>query len=414
MSCDGCSIAVTGATAPSVEDLLAGTIPGLPKVILHHPVLSISAGAEFVRPLREAAEGKLDAPYVVVLEGSVPDDQALPEDQGYFSAMGAGGFDPDSEGDQPNRVTDWLKRLCPGAAASIAIGTCATWGGVPAAAGNVTGSMSLMDFVGKDYRSALGVPVVNIPGCAPIGDNFTEVVAGRADVPSGASGPCPSSTSSAGPHGSSARQSTATVRAPAITRRASSPSRGATRSAWWISAAGARSSSATSRSVVRSTTWAAAWWPVAPASAARCRASPTSSRPSTGRPRDRLMSGGTSRVYGSAIRRLRRVTMRNRNREPLWDRTGRGAQPVLERGEEADAQLEARGLLLQQASVPGLRQPGEAQQEAAEPSEHGYLLGGRAPRWPRRVGARLDQGLRGTHDDEDAAKQVEAEDEGKE
>jgi hydrogenase small subunit len=177
MSCDGCSIAVTGATAPSVEELLGGTIPGLPRVVLHHPVLSVSAGAEFTRPFRAAVDGELDAPYVVVLEGSVPDDQSLPEDQGYFSAMGAGGFDPESEGDQPNRMTDWLRLLAPGAAACVAIGTCATWGGVPAAAGNVTGSMSLMDFLGRDYKSALGVPVVNVPGCSPVGDNFTETVA---------------------------------------------------------------------------------------------------------------------------------------------------------------------------------------------------------------------------------------------
>jgi hydrogenase small subunit len=33
-----------------------------------------------------------------------------------------------------------------------------------------------MDYLGKDYRSALGVPVVNIPGCSPVGDNFTETV----------------------------------------------------------------------------------------------------------------------------------------------------------------------------------------------------------------------------------------------
>ncbi len=52
-----------------------------------------------------------------------------------------------------------------------------TWGGIPAAAGNITGSMSLTDFLGKDYRSALGVPVVNVPGCSPLGDNFTETVA---------------------------------------------------------------------------------------------------------------------------------------------------------------------------------------------------------------------------------------------
>jgi hydrogenase small subunit len=176
MSCDGCSIAATGATNPSVEDLLLGNIPNMPKVILHHPVLNPGAGTELTRPLRAAIDGELGAPYVVVLEGSVPDDQAFPSDLGYFSAMGAGGFDPDSETDQPNRVTDWLWKLAPGAAAYIAIGTCATWGGIPAAAGNITGSMSLTDFLGEDYRSALGVPVVNVPGCSPVGDNFTETV----------------------------------------------------------------------------------------------------------------------------------------------------------------------------------------------------------------------------------------------
>jgi len=33
-----------------------------------------------------------------------------------------------------------------------------------------------MDFLGKDYRSAFGLPVINVPGCAPQGDNFTETV----------------------------------------------------------------------------------------------------------------------------------------------------------------------------------------------------------------------------------------------
>ena len=36
--------------------------------------------------------------------------------------------------------------------------------------------MSVMDFLGKEYRSAFGLPVINIPGCAPQGDNFTETV----------------------------------------------------------------------------------------------------------------------------------------------------------------------------------------------------------------------------------------------
>ena len=58
----------------------------------------------------------------------------------------------------------------PNAAAVFAVGTCATWGGVPAAQGNVTNSMGTMDYLGKDYRSALGLPVINIPGCAPVGE----------------------------------------------------------------------------------------------------------------------------------------------------------------------------------------------------------------------------------------------------
>ena len=79
-------------------------------------------------------------------------------------------------GEQPIPTAEWLTRLAPGAAAVIAIGTCATWGGIPAAEGNPTNAMSVMDHLGKDFRSAFGLPVINIPGCAPIGDNFTETV----------------------------------------------------------------------------------------------------------------------------------------------------------------------------------------------------------------------------------------------
>ena len=48
MSCDGCTISVSGAGEPSLEDLLLGRVPGLPRVVLHHPVLSDEAGEEFI------------------------------------------------------------------------------------------------------------------------------------------------------------------------------------------------------------------------------------------------------------------------------------------------------------------------------------------------------------------------------
>jgi len=175
MSCDGCTIAVAGATNPGIEGLLAGTVPAMPQVILHHPVLAVEAGHEFVHNFELAWEGKLGAPYVVVCEGSIADERIAGRTGGYFSAMGVEpreGF----EHAQPVPTAEWVRRLAPGAAAVIAVGTCATWGGIPAAEGNPTGSMSVMDFLGKDFRSAFGLPVINIPGCAPQGDNFTETV----------------------------------------------------------------------------------------------------------------------------------------------------------------------------------------------------------------------------------------------
>ncbi|MFS4491301.1 hypothetical protein [Maribacter sp. 2308TA10-17] len=174
-SCDGCSIATVGATSPSVENLLNGTIPGAAKVILHHPVLAVNAGEAFIEPFRLAAKGELGAPFVVLCEGSIMDESLAAETGGYWSGLGA---DEDENGDpQPIPSSSWVTRMSEHAAAVIAVGTCATWGGVPAAANNPTNAASVMDLLGEDYRSILGLPVVNIPGCAPQGDNITETIA---------------------------------------------------------------------------------------------------------------------------------------------------------------------------------------------------------------------------------------------
>ncbi len=176
MSCDGCTVSVTGATSPSVESLLLGAHPGIPPVILHHPVVNMESGPNYLRAHEQALRGELDAPYVIILEGSATDETLATASGGYWSAQGEEPWGPDGES-RTVTVDEWIARLAPNAAASIAIGTCATWGGIPSADGNVTGAMSLMDFLGKDYVSAFGLPVVNVPGCAPIGDNFTETVA---------------------------------------------------------------------------------------------------------------------------------------------------------------------------------------------------------------------------------------------
>src|SRR5262249_6836066 len=72
MSCDGCSIAAVGAQNPSIEQLLTAAIPGLPKVILHHPVLSIPAGKEVMEAQHLAKARKLAPPYLVLYHSSLP------------------------------------------------------------------------------------------------------------------------------------------------------------------------------------------------------------------------------------------------------------------------------------------------------------------------------------------------------
>jgi hydrogenase small subunit len=174
MSCDGCTIGVAGATNPPLESLLNGTVPGLPQLILHHPALAVEAGDEFIHSFELAERGELGAPYVVCYEGSIADETIAQKYGGYFSALGAENLGGDKR--RPIPTTEWLKRLAPNAAAVVAVGTCATWGGIPAAAGNPTNAMGVMDFLGKDYRGTAGLPVINIPGCSPVGDNFTETV----------------------------------------------------------------------------------------------------------------------------------------------------------------------------------------------------------------------------------------------
>jgi hydrogenase small subunit len=167
LSCDGDSVAVTSATQPSIEDILMGALPGLPKVRLHNPVLAYGVGDEFLEPFHRAARGELD-PFVLVVEGSIPNEKIKPE--GYWAAMGTG-----SDG-QPITTADWVDKLAPHALAVVAIGTCATYGGIPAMSGNPTGAMGLPDHLGWKWRSKAGIPVVCVPGCPVQPDNFTETV----------------------------------------------------------------------------------------------------------------------------------------------------------------------------------------------------------------------------------------------
>jgi hydrogenase small subunit len=168
LSCDGDTVSVTAATQPSIEDLVLGVLPGVPRLRLHNPVLAYHTGNDFLAPFRRAAAGEL-APFVLVVEGSIPNEELSGE--GVWA-----GFGTDAATGQPIPTTDWIDRLAPKAWAVVAVGTCATYGGIHAMAGNPTGCMGLADYLGRDFRSAGGLPIVNVPGCPVQPDNFTEVL----------------------------------------------------------------------------------------------------------------------------------------------------------------------------------------------------------------------------------------------
>ena len=168
LSCDGDTVSITAAMQPSIEDVLMGNIPGLPKVILHNKVLAVESGGGFLEAFYRATRGELD-PFVLVIEGSIPNEDIKSE--GYWCGMGT-----DPATGQPIPTVDWIRQLAPKALAVVACGTCATYGGIHAMAGNPTGAMGLADFLGWDFRSAAGIPIVNVPGCPVQPDNFMETV----------------------------------------------------------------------------------------------------------------------------------------------------------------------------------------------------------------------------------------------
>ncbi len=88
-------------------------------------------------------------PYLVVVEGSIP--------------TGAGGAYCTIGG---KSATQLLKEAAEGAAGVIAVGTCAAFGGLPAADPNPTGARGTGDVIS-------GVPIVNLSGCPANADNIT-------------------------------------------------------------------------------------------------------------------------------------------------------------------------------------------------------------------------------------------------
>ena len=110
LGCDGDSVSITAAMQPSIEDVVMGNIPGLPTVHLHNKVLAYElGGSSLLEPFEAAERGEL-SPFVLVLEGSIPNEDIKAE--GYWAGMGN-----DPVTGQPRRTVDRIRALAPKALA---------------------------------------------------------------------------------------------------------------------------------------------------------------------------------------------------------------------------------------------------------------------------------------------------------
>ncbi|UCF09302.1 MAG: hydrogenase small subunit [Candidatus Bipolaricaulota bacterium] len=156
-TCSGCSVSVLNSSAPRISDLLLQEVLPGRHVNLRFQATIMAGSGEAVLDVLEGTQRELPGGYVLVVEGSIPTT-----DGGIYGTLG----------EEP--MVDRVLALAADASAVVALGTCASFGGIFAAGPNPTGCVSVTRlFEGRD----LAAPVVNIPGCPPHPDWFVGTVA---------------------------------------------------------------------------------------------------------------------------------------------------------------------------------------------------------------------------------------------
>ncbi len=146
----GCSISLLNSIYPDILEVVKGTLPEVKIDLLYHTTLMLNYGDAAIRSIEEPAKD-----FILAVEGGVPT-----RDGGFFCTQG------EIDG-RPVTVKDWVEKLSKEAAMVVAIGNCATHGGIPAADPNPAGVRGVQQFLGNEYKSKLGLPVINVTGCPP-------------------------------------------------------------------------------------------------------------------------------------------------------------------------------------------------------------------------------------------------------
>lgn len=162
-ACSGNTMSFLNAEEPTVVDLV--TDFGIN--ILWHPSIGLEIGEQVTELMNDCISGKIQLD-ILVFEGSIiqgPDNTGA---MNYFA-------------DRP--MMEWVKELSDAAQYVVAVGDCATWGGIPAVEPNPTDSTGMQflkkakgGFLGADFVSKGGLPVINLPGCPAHPDWITQIL----------------------------------------------------------------------------------------------------------------------------------------------------------------------------------------------------------------------------------------------
>lgn len=156
--CTGCSESLTRSGEPTIEGLMLDHLS-----LDYHHLLQAAAG-EAAEEVRLSAMAENAGSYVLVVDGSVPTGAQA----AWSTIAGVSNL-------------QMLTEMVDGAALVIAVGTCASFGGIPAAAAICAESLSQSGATGVGELMDTGVvatrPLVNVPGCPPLPEVISGTIA---------------------------------------------------------------------------------------------------------------------------------------------------------------------------------------------------------------------------------------------
>jgi hydrogenase small subunit len=144
--CCGDSESTLRATSPTIASLVLDVIS-----LEYHETIMAPSGKMAEKSLMDVVKNQ-KGKYIAIVEGAIP----MKDDGVYCTVSG-------------KSALATAREVCGNAAATIAVGSCAVWGGIASASPNPTGAVGVQEAVP-------GITVVNLPGCPMNVENLTATI----------------------------------------------------------------------------------------------------------------------------------------------------------------------------------------------------------------------------------------------